>query len=308
MATPEELEGLASALLAEIEHLGKDVQALGGSIFEVRAAIEQMKDTLETDLADMESGYDDMLAEASSSLDTLFEMTQALSGSATETYATDIEAMLDRLTATRAEVAQTLEAASSAVESKLTEVSAGATALLEVVEAVRAQSADLAEHSAETLDQLREAVDAGTQAASARADDLRSAVEELDSAVETQQGELQAYVDSDLVPAVEGAIEEFSAGVRETTEQVLQGGIAASRDEALELFDNGVKTVVDEAVNELLRLMNELGDEILDKAEGPRAKTDAMREVIETLRGLIEPLIDRIGSVRGLAASVGVSV
>ncbi len=308
MATPEELEAMASALLAEVQQLGKDVEGLGNGVVEVRGAIEQAGETLQAEITDYESTCEDMLAQAGESLNTMFEMVQALGGASAEAYAGELAGMRELLANTRAEVERAMTEASQQVDTKLAEVAQGAAALREVVVAVAADGVALAERSSETLVEMREAVAAGQDAAEQRMTEARSAVDETIAAVAAEQAELQSFVDGDVLSAIESAMQELSERVRETTAQVVVSGVEATRDAALDTLESGIKSVVDEAVTELLRLMNELSDQILDKADGPREKTDAMREVVDTLRSLIDPLIDRISSVRGLAASVGVSV
>ena len=55
MATPEELEAMASALLAEVQQLGKDVEGLGNGVVEVRGAIEQAGETLQAEITDYDN-------------------------------------------------------------------------------------------------------------------------------------------------------------------------------------------------------------------------------------------------------------
>lgn len=308
MATPEELETLANSLLADIEQLGQGVRGLESDIEAAQDAIQQAGEILNAEISQYESDCEGMLTEAQNSLDAMFEMVQALSGESAEAYAAEIAAMIGQLEAARGEVAQVMRSAAAMVDEKLGEAQQSAEDLRGVITAVTSEGEALAERSNQTLAAMREAVDSGVDAAVQRMGDAKIALEEVMDSVTERQGELNEFVSSDLVSDIDNSMQELSDGVRQTTSQLVVGGIEATRDAALDTLESGVKSVVDEAVAELLRLMDELSDEILEKADGPREKTDAMREVVETLRGLIDPLVDRIGSVRGLAASVGVSV
>lgn len=308
MATAEELEALATALLDEIEQLGKEVAALGADIVESRQAIDQARDTVNAEITTLESSCTEMLAEASISLEAMFEMTQALGGAASETCAAGLITMAERMAQSRAEVEQSLEAARQVIEIKLAEVAGEAENLGATIAAVVAAHVELATQSSEVLGALNEAVSSGTEAANQRMEQHASAVETIKESIVEQQTGFLEHVDSIFVPTVERVTLSLATGIRETTTEVIEVGIDACREEALDQLDQGVKAVADVAVQELLELMNQLGDELLDKADGPRGQSDAMREVIDTLRGLLEPLMDRIGNVRGLAASVGVQI
>lgn len=308
MATPEELETLASSLLADMQQLGRDVHALGDGVVEVRAAIVQAGEDLQAEIADFEDDCAQVLDEASTSLRAMFEMAQALGTQAADGYAEELAAMIEGLQQAHADTETALEEAARLCDERVSEVAAGAQALRAVVEEVAAEASELATRSGEALEAMREAIEAGNAAAEERLSTHAASVDGWLQTVDAEQGEFRSHLDGQTLPAIDEAMQALSVQLRETSEQIVVAGIDATRSEALEVFDAGIKSVVDQAVEELLRLMNQLSDEILDKAEGPRGQTEALREVVDLLQGLIEPLLDRIGSVRGLAASVGVNV
>lgn len=308
MSTPEELEALANSLLAEVAELGREVQRLGDDVVEANAEIAQAGADLQAEIGAYEESCEALLDETASALQSMFEMVQALGSSAGDAYAGEISEMQQALAQMREAVERTLADAGRVLADRLAETAAANGELRALVAQATDEGARLAERGDEALQALRAGVDAGSAQADGRLEAQAERTRAWQDAVQAHRDELQQHVDANLLPAIEATLEELSTRVRDTSEQVVVAGIDTVREQALATLDDGVQAVVDAAVTELLRLMNELGDEILDKSEGPRSETDALREVVELLRGLIEPLVDRVGSVRGLAASVGVSV
>jgi len=198
--------------------------------------------------------------------------------------------------------------ASSQVTAKLAEIAVATTALTDVVAVLGGEQSALVDHVETELAGMREAITAGAEAASQAMDQQRATVEDTLASLATQQRELGTHIESQFLPALEHTLEAFSTRITDTTEQIVLDGIGATRDAALEALDSGVKAVVDQAVEELLRLITELSGEIIHGAEGPQQKSAAMREVVDLIRQLIDPTVDRISSVRSLAGSVGISV
>ncbi|GMU42128.1 MAG: hypothetical protein IT479_06785 [Xanthomonadales bacterium] len=308
MATPEELEALANSLLADVATLGREVQGLGEEAIEAKAEIAQAGADLQAEIDAWEDACEALVEEADSALQSMFEMVQALGSGAAEAYTGEIGALQQSVAQMREALERSLVDVGRVLEENLAATETASEELRALVTQAMEDGARLAEDGVQTLQSMRAAVDAGQTAADQRLEEQAARNQDWQAAVQAHRDQLQQHVDSSLLPAIESALDELSTQVRDTSEQVVVAGIEAIREQALEMLDQGVQAVVDNAVSELLRLMNGLGDEILDKSEGPRLETEVLREVVDLLRDLVEPLVDRIGGVRGLAASVGVSV